>query len=501
MATRIHAPLILTLALIVLLVATLLTGGLVLQRVVAASFRSGEATRTARILASDVLRAQLDEETGVRGYAVSHQVALLGPYYDGRAAFPNAVARLRPVLVNLRLQEATRALDDAVYVNGRWEAHVATPLRVRKRANMYLLLHGKWLVDRFRIDVARIDAALARQAALGDQQAEAATLWVGFFAAAAVVAIALGAMLFTIQQYRLAMRLERQRARAELERGQTALAQAALAAEKRIADTLQQAFAQRIFPTMPTVSFSATYVPATEDALVGGDWYDAIQLTEERVLIAIGDVTGHGIDAVISMNRARQLLIGSALLDADPSRVLARVNAELLASGAPIVTAIAGIVDTRTCEFAYAAAGHPPPVLLEPDRRARLLEFGSLPLGVSSESGYATTRVSTVPGAMIVLYTDGVIEYSRDLAEGEAVLLEAVEAAAGRPDRETAQSIRESIFGSRQIADDVAILTIHFAPTPGGASILADSGPAMFTTRSRMGKASGTGPSALRRIA
>lgn len=501
MGSRIHAPLVLTLALIVVLVLSLLAGGLLLQRVVGGSFRSAETLRSARALAADVLKAQLDEETGVRGYAVSHQNELLGPYYQGRSLFPNAVARLRPLLVRMHLPEAARALDDAVFVNERWEAHVAGPLRNRQHANVYLLLHGKWLVDRLRIDVARVDAALARRTALSDQQAEAATFWVAAFAAGAVIAIALAAMIFTVQQYRLTQRLERQRTEAEAERSQAAQMQAALAAEKRIADTLQTAISQRIFPAMPTVSFNATYVPAREEALVGGDWYDAVQLSDERVLLAIGDVTGHGIDAVITMNRARELLIRSALLDADPAHVLERVNIELLRSTSQIVTAIAGIVNTRKCEFLYAAAGHPPPVLLEPNGRAQLLEFGSLPLGVTAEAAYATRHIETVPGALIVLYTDGVIEHSRDLAEGEALLLAAVEWAAARPELDVAESIRDSIFGTRRIADDVAILTIRFTSIPGGATLSGHGDAAMFIGGAKTGTLLETGPNAYRRIA
>jgi serine phosphatase RsbU (regulator of sigma subunit) len=178
------------------------------------------------------------------------------------------------------------------------------------------------------------------------------------------------------------------------------------------------------------------------------------------VLLAIGDVTGHGIEAVVAMNKVRQLLISYALLDATPDRVLARVNADLLRSKSPIVTALSGVVDIRAREFAYATAGHPPPVLFEPSQGARLLEFGALPLGVSSNAAYETRRVRTVPGAMIVLYTDGAIEHSRDLASGEAMLLRAVETAAGVPEADAAGAIRDSIFAHRRVADDVAILAV-----------------------------------------
>jgi serine phosphatase RsbU (regulator of sigma subunit) len=102
-------------------------------------------------------------------------------------------------------------------------------------------------------------------------------------------------------------------------------------------------------------------------------------------------------------------------------------------------------------------------VIVEPGRAARLLEFGSLPLGVTPATQYQTHRVQTAPGAMIVLYTDGLIEYSRDLAQGEAALLEAAEAAARSPSTESAEAIRDEIFRRRSVADDVAIVTVRLS--------------------------------------
>jgi serine phosphatase RsbU (regulator of sigma subunit) len=211
-------------------------------------------------------------------------------------------------------------------------------------------------------------------------------------------------------------------------------------------------------------------VPATEQAKIGGDWYDALQLSEDRVLVAIGDVTGHGIEAVIAMNKARQLLISYALIDATPAGVLERVNFDLVRGKSPLITAICGIIDTRTREFAYGCAGHPPPVVVEPRGHAKLLDFGSLPLGVAAKADYRTSRMQLAPGAMLVLYTDGLIEHSRDLALGEAALLEAAEAVAGLAGPEPAEEIRDRIFRDRKVGDDVAILTVRFAENSAGAN-------------------------------
>jgi serine phosphatase RsbU (regulator of sigma subunit) len=371
------------------------------------------------------------------------------------------LSRVKSVSQTLQLNEAMPLISDAVETNRRWLRQDLPLLYSRKRGHV-LELRGKVLIDRFRADVHGIDIALARREVLGDVRAQRAIVWANFFALAAVLAVAAAAALYTVQEYRLGMRLERERDNAERQRRRSAEMRAAYEAEKRIADTLQEAFAARSLPELPTLRLSAVYVAATEEAKVGGDWYDALPLSQDRVMLAIGDVTGHGIEAAVAMNKARQMLIGCALVDPTPGHVLARVNAELVAERSPMITAVAGLVDARTREFRYASAGHPAPVLLEPGRPARFLEVGSLPLGVNADTQYATHRVASAPGALLVLYTDGMIEHSHDVLQGETILLEAVESAAERAVEDPAKAIRDAIFSRYQISDDAAILAIRF---------------------------------------
>jgi serine phosphatase RsbU (regulator of sigma subunit) len=128
------------------------------------------------------------------------------------------------------------------------------------------------------------------------------------------------------------------------------------------------------------------------------------------------------------------------------------------------------LVDARNLEVIYAIAGHPAPVLIEPTLHARFLDGGSLPLGVHEDSTYKSRRVKTVPGAMLVLYTDGAIEYSHDVVAGERLLLEAVESAALQSGIEPAAAIHRQIFAHHHVSDDVAILTINFLEAAAGAS-------------------------------
>ncbi len=463
MPSRIHPAIVVPLAFLAVVIGVLVAGGLWVQSTVASSFGDAESIGTARFLVEDVLRRQLDEETGIRGYAVARRATLLQPYFEALAALPATLGRATGALEKLRLPTAAATLEDAAGTNRRWLQEVAFPLLTSRSSRPGLQFRGKRLVDRVRTDIASIETSLAARDAGGRLRAQQAIAWVDLFAIGAISAFLFAALIFAFQQYRLGLRIEEERIKAEEQRRRSAENRAAYLAEKRIADTLQRAFAQNVLPEPAMLRLGATYLPATEETKIGGDWYDALELPGDRVLLAIGDVTGHGIEAAVTMNRTRQLLISCALIDPSPGPVLERVNNELMRTDSPFVTAIAALVDARDCEFAYSAAGHPPAVLLEPGKRARFLEVGSLPLGVLRNAVYQTHRVRSTPGALLVLYTDGAVEHSHDVVQGEELLLAAVESAAHASQSDVAAAICNRIFADRKAADDVAILTLRFA--------------------------------------
>ncbi len=470
---------------LVLVLGMLGVSGAFLQRLVSASFHTSEQIRVARTLAFSALKDQLDEETGIRGFAATRETMFLEPYHAGAAGLGPTLLQLDTALDAVGLPALKSEVEDARRTNATWLATVAKPLLGARTSNSSSIeRRGKALVDRYRGDFDRINDALLVLVTTVNVNATKSIDRVGIFVIAAVVIVLLFALTFFAQQSRLGTRLEFARRRSEEQRRRTEALRASYEAEKRIADTLQEAFSQRPLPVVPLLRFSATYVPATEETKVGGDWYDALEMPAGRVLFAIGDVAGHGIAAAVTMNRARQALISSALLDAEPAAVLARVNADMLRDGAPMVTAVAGFADARNYEFVYASAGHPPPVLLEPGRRPRMLEFGSLPLGVSPGAVYRTHRVQTVPGAMLVLYTDGALEHSRNVLEGEELLLDATAKAGEASEQEAASVIHNAIFSGRAVGDDVAILTIGFSTDAATAlTISADNSQAAFSGR------------------
>jgi serine phosphatase RsbU (regulator of sigma subunit) len=471
----------------IIVIALLVSGGLYVRSLITQSFKTASDLTAARALAANALRFQLDEETGLRGFATTKDRVFLEPFYRGKSVLDRTVADLKATLPALGLAAAAPAVDDLVAVNRSYLVEVAAPLlrlQGASAASNRIERLGKLRVDRFRADVERINAVIDRREALANQQVATAIDRIGILIGAAVVLVLIISLLFTTQQASLAARVERERQRVAEERRQSDILRAAYVAEKRIADTLQEAFVQRPLPTHPTFRFSATYVPAGEETKVGGDWYDALELPENRVLFAIGDVTGHGIEAAVTMNRVRQALISSALLDPMPAGLLKRVANELYSAKAPLVTAVAGFADSSTYEFVYATAGHPPPLLIEPGRPPRMLECGSLPLGAMPDNDYEAFHIQSVPGAMLVLYTDGAIEHSRDVIEGETILLAAAAEAARLNPSDPATFIHNAVFDGREIGDDVAILTIGFAAEPAlGVRISAERAQNAFSGR------------------
>ncbi|HZV76718.1 MAG TPA: SpoIIE family protein phosphatase [Candidatus Babeliales bacterium] len=462
MRSRQNMPLIFGLFVVLVVTALLVGGGIYVRSVVGGTFRDTDRIRDARSHVNDMLRHQLDEETGVRGYAVTHLPILLQPYYGGRASLPLDFDRVRAELQALHATEALPTLHDAGITNYRWVHEVAFPLIFKPGRHTALELRGKRLVDRFRVDASSIYADLTRRTAIVNARANRALVLVGALAVAGILAVAVAALIFTLQQFRLWERLERERGLAEEERRKSAVLSAAYEAERRIVETFREAFAKPALPALTRVTLSAAFEATSEEAGVGGDWFDVLELSDSRGLLVVGDAAGHGIDAVVAMERARQALISCALVDSGPDQVLARANATLIGDRSRMVTALVVLIDGGGCRFSYAAAGHPPPILVETGLRPRLLEFGALPLGVMFDTHYRLHKVQTAPGAMLVLYTDGAIESSRDVAAGETQLLEAVESAIAHPTLEPAKSISDAIAGSHRRTDDVTILTVRF---------------------------------------
>ncbi|HZY98064.1 MAG TPA: SpoIIE family protein phosphatase [Candidatus Baltobacteraceae bacterium] len=230
--------------------------------------------------------------------------------------------------------------------------------------------------------------------------------------------------------------------------------------EHRVADAMQTASLPRKLPKIPTIDMHAIYVPGQSEAQIGGDWYDAFRLRDGRLVISMGDVVGSGIEAAVTMSNMRQVIRGTAQLHADPVLMLDAADSALrLEDGDRYVTACVAVIDPVSRTMTYANAGHPPPYLRDRSSPPVALEFDDLPLGLRQRNArHARTTVLT-PGAVLVFYTDGLIESTHDILDGIASLEHLIGSRGFYESANPAKFIRSHMLenGAR---DDVAILVV-----------------------------------------
>lgn len=144
---------------------------------------------------------------------------------------------------------------------------------------------------------------------------------------------------------------------------------------------------------------------------MGGDWYEVLPLPTGRILVAVGDVAGHGIDSANGMVALRNAMRGLALAEFEPAKLMEYLNRVALhTQGRPTATAICALYDPASRRLCWASAGHLPPLLLR-DGRARLLERAhNVLLGAVPDATYQEISTELRVGDTLILYTDGLIE-------------------------------------------------------------------------------------------
>ena len=243
--------------------------------------------------------------------------------------------------------------------------------------------------------------------------------------------------------------------------GDNAKLAAALAQERHVTLELQRA----ILPLhegpfdLPGLRAVVRYLPASKDSRVGGDWYITAEMPGGHVLIAIGDVGGHGLTAAAGMARLRGALAGLAITGSPPQRLLGWLN-DLVHHVDPEHTAsvVAGYFDPQTRELVWAQAGHPPPLLVRGNEARALTTPAGILLGAGRD-GYEAATLTLEQGDLLLLYSDGLIERrDRSLEAGLATL---TCAAAGISDPEQVISTVLSALGSTDPEDDTCLVALR----------------------------------------
>jgi serine phosphatase RsbU (regulator of sigma subunit) len=223
-------------------------------------------------------------------------------------------------------------------------------------------------------------------------------------------------------------------------------------------------------PTIAGAEVVVRYVPAAEAARVGGDWYDAFLHPGGDPVVVIGDVTGHDTAAAAQMGQLRGLLRGIAHYSgAGPAEVLRGLDAAMAAmqTGTLATAAIARLEDDGQL-LRWASAGHPPPLVADPDGTVTVLAdgLGDLLLGVDPTAVRRESTLPLRPGAIVLLYTDGLVERRDcDVDTGVARLRRHLAALVGRPLERLADELLVRMLPDTP-GDDVALVAICVQP-PG----------------------------------
>lgn len=237
--------------------------------------------------------------------------------------------------------------------------------------------------------------------------------------------------------------------------------------EHHIAETLQSFFLTASPADVPGFEIGERYYPASQEARIGGDYFDFIPLGSSKIAILIGDISGKGLTAAVYTAMAKYTLRAfAATTNIQPSQVVDFTNLAMTqhTSGEIFSTLFYGVLDFPASTLTYVNAGHEPPLLL---RRgvAQLLEPTGLVVGALPESCYEQKVVHLEPGDVLALYTDGLTD-SRSPAgvfftnHGAAEVLKKLSPKATAVEMADALYAGAREFSGGAIEDDVALLVV-----------------------------------------
>ena len=272
-----------------------------------------------------------------------------------------------------------------------------------------------------------------------------------------------------------AAQIARRRLAADLQRERELRAR--LDGELAAARSIQMGLLPRRFPLFPErreLDLHAHIEPARS---VGGDLYDFVLVDRNRLFFLIADVSGKGVPAALFMAMTREVMRDAvARYGAALDRVLAATNQRIAAASADMaheggdlmfVTAVAGTLNLATGELAYASAGHDLPLILAPDARPRQLTTeGGPPLGAVDDFAYPVDHDRLDPGAVLLLYTDGVTE-AQNADRAFYTTSRLTQAAAAAP-LVSAGAVLDAVLtdlrafvGEAEQADDIALIALR----------------------------------------
>jgi PAS domain S-box-containing protein len=238
--------------------------------------------------------------------------------------------------------------------------------------------------------------------------------------------------------------------------------------EHEIAGRLQRSMLEGELPTDPRFELGVTYLPSDEGAHVGGDWYDAFWIGEESVAVVVGDVVGRGIEAAATMGQLRSAIRALASTGLAPGALLGALDGYARRHGIGQMATVAyAEIDLRAGTMRVACAGHMPPAVVAPDRAPRfILDGRSAPLDAYADpTTRPETEVRLPDGALLVLFTDGLIErVDRSLSDGLEAIVGALETRRDVPAQLLADELTRAMVADRRTNDDVCVVALRLRP-------------------------------------
>jgi len=208
------------------------------------------------------------------------------------------------------------------------------------------------------------------------------------------------------------------------------------------------------------VDIAVRYRPAKAGSLVAGDWYEALPLPDGQLLLVVGDIAGHGIEAVTGMVAARNALRGLAVTSTEPRELLSQLNyAACLYTEGVTGTVICGRYDPRTRIFHWARAGHLPPVLVRGGVAVVQPAPDGMMLGVQLDTEFEQATLQLQAGDTLLLYTDGLIE-RRAASISDALAEFAAAAVPAGPDADS-HAARILASAASDTGDDACLLAVR----------------------------------------
>jgi serine phosphatase RsbU (regulator of sigma subunit) len=233
--------------------------------------------------------------------------------------------------------------------------------------------------------------------------------------------------------------------------------------DHRIAHDLQARLLPRTLPWLPGIEMAASFLPSSDGAEVGGDFYDVAVLPSGRLGISVGDIAGHDADAAALMGQLRAAVRALAGQIREPPALVDALqwSWELLGFDR-IATAIFARIDPVAERISAVSAGHPPPLVVSPAGDVAYLDVTPQPpLGCPAPPAIGVS-VAFPTGSTILLYTDGLVE-RRGVAidAGLDALVAAVRSVGGLPASELCDAVVDRMTGTVRLRDDAALLVIR----------------------------------------